>query len=225
VTIDVAAGAELTSRTVAYGSEPGSATLQLYDTVDYVRITPLQGLARIGGAKHPKQLERFEAFAVHRGPDGKPYTPDDVDLFQVRPRWALEEFRVRENDDDLAYVGSLDAATGVFTPNVDGPNPARKWSANNVGDVFVTAEIELEVAVRPPEKKPEARKPADKPAAQPGEATAAEPKPAPETKPEPKPKEPPPPPAREKKTFRARSHLIVTVPLYSRWMALDWEDR
>ena len=126
----------------------------------------------------------------------------------------------------------------MFTPNIDGPNPARKWSANNVGDVFVTAEVELEVAVRPPEpKKTEPKKPADKPADQPaerpGEAPAAEPKPTPEAKPEPKPEakpevkpqEPPPPPAREKKTFRARSHLIVTVPLYSRWMALDWEDR
>jgi len=222
ITVDVAAGAELTTRTVAFGSEPGSATLQLYDTVDYVRITPLQGLARIGGAKHPKQMERFEAFAVFRGVDGKPYTPDDVDLFQVRPRWALEEFRVRDNDDDLAYVGSLDAATGVFTPNVDGPNPARKWSANNVGDVFVTAEVELEVAVRPEPKKPDEKKAADKPADQPGEAPAAEPKPAPEAG---KPEVPAGPPARVKKTFRARSHLIVTVPLYSRWMSLDWEDR
>jgi hypothetical protein len=226
ITVDVAAGAELTTRTIAYGSEPGSATLQLYDTVDYVRITPLQGLARVGGARHPKQLERFEAFAVYRGPDGKPYTPDDVDLFQVRPRWALEEFRVREDDDDLAFVGTLDATTAVFTPNVDGPNPKRKWSGNNVGDVFVTAEIELEVAVRPPEpKKPEPKKAADKPADKPGEAPAAEASPAPEAKPESKPREPLPPPARERKTFRARAHLIVTVPLYSRWLSLDWEDR
>jgi len=225
-TVDVAAGAELTSRTVAFGSEPGTATLQLYDTVDYVRIRPLQGLARIGGIKHPKQLERFEAFAMHRGPDGKPYTPDDIDLFQVRPRWGLQEFMVRENDDDLTYVGVIDPTTGVFTPNVDGPNPVRKWSANNVGDVFVTAEVELDVAVRPEPKKPDEKKPADKPGGQAGEAAQAGEAPAAEQKPEVKKPEPPPgPPAREKKTFRARSHLIVTVPLYSRWMTLDWEDR
>ena len=49
--------------------------------------------------------------------------------------------------------------TGVFTPNVDGPNPARKWQANNVGDVFVTAEVELEVAVRPKPPKPAEKAP------------------------------------------------------------------
>ncbi|HEU4418674.1 MAG TPA: quinohemoprotein amine dehydrogenase subunit alpha, partial [Planctomycetota bacterium] len=158
--VDARSGTELGQRLVAYGSDPGALALQLYDTVDYVRIRPLQGLARVGGQKHPRQIERFEAYAVHRGADEKPFTEDDVDLFQVRPRWGLAEFRVRENDDDLTYVGSIDPVSGVFTPNVDGPNPARKWQANNVGDVFVTAEVELEVAVRPKPPKP-AEKAAD----------------------------------------------------------------
>ena len=220
--VDTAAGTELGPRTVAFGNDPGTTQVVLYDTVDYVRIRPLQGLARIGGAKHPKQIERYEAFAVHRGPDSKPYTDDDVDLFQVRPRWALAEFRVRENDDDLQFVGNIDAATGVFTPAVDGPNPARRWQANNVGDVFVTAEVELEVAVRPEPAKP-------KPKAAGEEAKAGETSPT--TKPTTKPTTAPAPPAGpelllvEKKTFRARSHLLVTVPLYMRWAALDWEDR
>ncbi len=197
--VDAAPGTELGRRTVAFAGEPGSAELQLYDTVDYVRIRPLQGLARIGGLKHPRQLERYEAFAVHRGADGKPYTDDDQDLFLVRPRWGLAEFRVRDGDDDVGHVGTIDPATGVFTPNVDGPNPARKWQANNVGDVFVTAAVELEVGVRPP--APAGGRPGD------------EPKP---------PTEPLP---RERRTFFARSHLLVTVPLYVRWQALDWEDR
>jgi quinohemoprotein amine dehydrogenase len=236
VVVDAALGTELGPRTVAYRSDPAGAQVTLYDTVDYVRIRPLQGLARIGGAKLPKQIERFEAFAVHRGKDEKPYTADDVDLFQVRPRWALDEFKVRENDDDLQYVGGIDSLTGVFTPNIDGPNPARKWQGNNVGDVFVTAEVELDVAVRPEPKKPEPapeKKPAEpKPAGeQPAAPNPPEPKPeskaeTPPPKPAPKPPEPPPgPPAREKKTFRARSHLVVTVPLYVRWYSLDWEDR
>jgi len=209
--VDAAASASLGARTVAFGTEPGAATIELYDTVDYVRIRPLQGLARVGGGKHPKQIERYEAFAVHRGPDRKPFTDDDVDLFQVRPRWALEEFRVRENDDDVAWIGAIDAATGVFTPAVDGPNPQRKWQANNVGDVFVTAEVELEVNVRPDPPKPPTK---------PGAAAAA-----PETPDKPAAPHEPEPPRRERKTFRARSHLLVTVPLYVRWQALDWETR
>ncbi|MDP2054429.1 MAG: hypothetical protein Q8L75_12390, partial [Acidobacteriota bacterium] len=43
------------------------------------------------------------------------------------------------DDDDVKFVGALDAATGRFTPNVDGPNPARKGSRNNIGDVWVVA--------------------------------------------------------------------------------------
>jgi quinohemoprotein amine dehydrogenase len=260
--LDAKLGTELGPRLVAFGSDPGTQTLQLYDTVDYVRIRPLQGLARVGGQKHPNQIERFEAYAVYRGPDEKPFTDDDVDLFQVRPRWGLAEFKVRENDDDIAYVGTIDPVTGVFTPNVDGPNPKRKWQANNVGDVFVTAEIELEVAVRPKppkpaEKAPDAAKPdqgtqgSEPPPAPGGEGTTSETppqqtpaqqNPAPQNPAQQTPAqeipaaqaafaavtppiEPQGPPPKEKKIFRARGHLIVTVPIYVRWAALEWEDR
>ena len=223
--VDAKAGTELGVRTVAHMADPAGAVVTLYDTVDYVRIRPLQGLSRVGGIKLPNQIERFEAVAMHRGKDEKPFTADDVDLFQVRPKWGLEEFKVRENDDDLKYVGSIDAMTGVFTPGVDGPNPVRKWQANNVGDVFVTAEIELDVAVRPEPKKPEP-KTADKPAEKKdGETAPVAEKPAPKVEKPVVPEVPAGPPAREKKLFRARSHLIVTVPLYVRWNALEWEDR
>jgi quinohemoprotein amine dehydrogenase len=229
--VDAAAGTELGPRMVAHRSDAAGQPVTLYDTVDYVRIRPLQGLSRIGGAKLPRQLERFEAYAMHRGKDEKPYTADDVDLFQVRPRWGLAEFKVRDDDDDLQYVGAIDPATGVFTPNVDGPNPARKWQANNVGDVFVTATVELDVAVRPEPKKPEPKPPEGKKPTPPepgqaGEQPPVESKPV-ENKPAAAPLAEPPagPPARAKKTFFARGHLIVTVPLYVRWNALEWEDR
>ncbi|MGK0431931.1 MAG: hypothetical protein ACJA0V_001065, partial [Planctomycetota bacterium] len=213
----------LGTRTLAYGPRPGSAKITLYDTVDYVRVRPLQGLSRNGGAKHPRQLERFEAFAMHRGKDGKPYTKDDVDLFQVRGKWALAEFAVRDNDDDVQYVGAIDAATGVFTPNIDGPNPLRKWQTNNIGDVFVTFETTLDIPVRPPEKKKSKN----------DEETADSDTKTDEQANE-KPEEPVMSdnadspkviPARETKRFFARSHLIVTVPIYARWQVLDWEDR
>ncbi|MBK8098597.1 MAG: hypothetical protein IPK26_15915 [Planctomycetes bacterium] len=227
VRVDVAPGTELGERVVAWAGEPGSATIYLYDAVDYVRITPRQGLARVGGARHPRQIERFEALAVHRGKDKKAYTDDDIDLYTVRPKFGLAEFAVRENDDDLQYVGAIDPVSGVFTPNIDGPNPARKWQANNVGDVFVTAEVELDVPVRPPEPKPEpkpAAKPDDKPAA-PGQGEGDKPV-TPPPPPPPKPAEPPAKtPTMQKKVFRSRTHLVVTVPLYARWNSLEWEDR
>jgi quinohemoprotein amine dehydrogenase len=239
--VDAAGGIPLGPRTIAFRDDPRGLEVTLYDTVDYVRVRPLQGFARIGGAKHPRQIERFEAYAVHRGKDEKPYTDDDVDLFQVRPKWSLGEFKVRENDDDLQYVGGIDPATGVFTPNVDGPNPQRKWQANNIGDVFAIADVELEVGERPippkPVEKPKAAdKPAEKPADQAagghgdqpaGEAKPAEAKPAEAKPPETKLPNLAPATALPKvvKSFRARSHLLVSVPLYARWQVLDWEDR
>ena len=51
----------------------------------------------------------------------------------------MEEYAATYDDDDMKFVGALDAATGRFTPNVDGPNPARKGSRNNIGDVWVVA--------------------------------------------------------------------------------------
>ena len=55
----------------------------------------------------------------------------------------MEEFVSTPDDDDIKFVGSLDDA-GLFTPNVEGPNPQRKKQANNFpvenyGDVWVAA--------------------------------------------------------------------------------------
>ena len=82
--------------------------------------------------------------------------------------------------------------------------------------------VELDIPVRPPEekkeaeeknddakKKDDANKKADEELNADKEATDT----------------PQAMPARETKTFFARSHLIVTVPIYVRWPVLDWEDR
>ncbi len=51
----------------------------------------------------------------------------------------MEEYTATYNDDDIKFVGTLNEATGHFTPNIEGPNPARSGSRNNVGDVWVVA--------------------------------------------------------------------------------------
>lgn len=244
VTIDVLSDVACGERIVSYGADPGRAKIYVYDAIDYLRIAPVQGLARIGGGNAPKQMERFEAVAVHRGKDGKPYTDDDVDVMAVKARWSLAEFFVRDDDDDVKYVGSIDPDSGVFTPAIDGPNPLRKWQANNVGDVFVVAEAEFDTPVRPPEPKKEEPKappkdapkpdapageapPAERPAQPPVEQPADKPAEKPAEKPPAKPKEPPVArkPEMQRKQFKARGHLLVTVPIYIRWDRLDWEDR
>ena len=92
-----------------------------------------------------REHHRFEAVAIANGPDGKPGTPDDLQLGTVPVRWSLEEFTATFDDDDLKFVGTLDQ-TGLFTPNVDGPNPNRSGNRNNIGDVWVVAELTPEGA-------------------------------------------------------------------------------
>ena len=95
-------------------------------------------MARLGGVTFPIRAEQFEARGVSNGPDGKPGTPDDLDLGPVEARWALEEYAATFKDDDIKFVGEI-AQSGLFTPNVEGPNPKRSGNRNNVGDVWVVA--------------------------------------------------------------------------------------
>ena len=97
-------------------------------------------VARVGGAVFPKQLQQSEAIGINYGPDGKPDTADDLNLGLVDVQWALEEYPATFSDDDVQFVGTLDQH-GLFTPNLDGPNPKRSGNRNNVGDVWVVAEL------------------------------------------------------------------------------------
>lgn len=110
----------------------------VYDKVDYIKVAPETALARLGGTTHPKGLQQFEAVAYHRGADNKPRTPDDVELGYVEAEWSIEEFLAVYGDDDKDFVGTL-SPKGLFTPALEGPNPKRKFSRNNYGDVWVVA--------------------------------------------------------------------------------------
>ncbi|MGH9203701.1 MAG: quinohemoprotein amine dehydrogenase subunit alpha, partial [Vicinamibacterales bacterium] len=93
----------------------------------------------VGGDVFPKALAQFEARAFDNGADGRPDTGDDIDLGLVAATWSLEEFTATYDDDDVKYVGEIDPWSGRFIPNDDGPNPARKGSRNNIGDVYAVA--------------------------------------------------------------------------------------
>jgi quinohemoprotein amine dehydrogenase len=152
---------------VAGASLAGGA--MVFDKVDAIKVRPLAGMARVGGVNFPKQLQQFEAIAYSNGQDGKPDTKDDLELGPVEVVWGIEEYTATFGDEDKTYVGTLDD-NGLFTPNVDGPNPDRRLRGNNVGDVWVLATYK------------------------------------------------PPADVKDAKTIRARAHLVVTVPLYMRWL-------
>jgi len=115
----------------------------VYDKIAYIRVLPDASMGRLGGTIAAKQFAQFEAIAYAAGADGKPQTADDIPLGPVPARWSIEEFVSTPNDDDSKYVGSMNDA-GLFTPNLEGPNPERKKASNNFptnnwGDVWVVA--------------------------------------------------------------------------------------
>jgi quinohemoprotein amine dehydrogenase len=138
VEVDVDAKAIVGKRDVSVRRAVSPNAIAVYDKIDYIKVKPDTALARLGGGGHPKGFQQFEAWAYNRGPDDKPNTPDDVELGPVDADWSVEEFYAVYGDDDKEFVGTL-SPQAFFTPSQEGPNPKRKFSRNNYGDVWVVA--------------------------------------------------------------------------------------
>jgi quinohemoprotein amine dehydrogenase len=138
VDVNVTGGARLGPRDLTVGGSTIATPLVVYAKIDTIKVVPIAGLARLGGVRFPNRPEQFEARGVSYGSDGKPGTPDDLDVGPVSVRWSLEEYPATFRDDDIQFVGAI-AQSGLFTPNVEGPNPKRSGNRNNVGDVWVVA--------------------------------------------------------------------------------------
>jgi quinohemoprotein amine dehydrogenase len=91
--VDVASGAVPGKRDVALRRAVLPNGVAVYDRVDYIKVSPDSALARLGSQTHPKGYQQFEAIAYQRGPDGKPYTEDDVELGPIEATFSVEEFR------------------------------------------------------------------------------------------------------------------------------------
>ncbi|WP_242129442.1 quinohemoprotein amine dehydrogenase subunit alpha [Sphingobium sp. Sx8-8] len=137
-TVDIAADAIVGAHDVAVGGVVLAKALPVYAAIDYLKVTPETSLAHLGGIKYGKGYEQFEATGWSSGADGKPGTADDFAVMPVQADWAMQEFPTVTYDDDTKYVGALDMS-GFFTPNVEGPNPDRRFSRNNYGEVWVVA--------------------------------------------------------------------------------------
>lgn len=138
VRVEVGESALPASRNVSVKAVTAVDAFAVYDEIDYVKVLPENGMARLGGVQIPKRFVQFEAIAFHRGQDGKRFTGDDIDLGPVKADWGLEEYHIRFDDDDLDYVGTIDQS-GLFTPSIEGPNATRRQNNNNTGDVWVVA--------------------------------------------------------------------------------------
>jgi quinohemoprotein amine dehydrogenase len=149
LTVDAAADAPIGARDLFVAGTIVRGAVAVYEKVDYLKVAPGRTMARVGGVMFPKMIARFDAVAWSHGADGKPDTRDDLDLGPVNATWSLEEYTATFDDDDIKFVGEIDRTRGVFTPAVDGPNPARSGNRNNVGDVWVVAVHQPEGATSP----------------------------------------------------------------------------
>ena len=136
--VDVAANAVPGKRDIVFRRSVLESAVAVYDRVDYIKVLPEASLAHLGSDVHPKGYQQFEAVAYQRGADDKLHTPDDVELGPIDVTWSVEEYLSVYGDDDKEFVGTL-SPTGLFTPALDGPNPQRKFSRNNYGDVWAVA--------------------------------------------------------------------------------------
>ena len=139
----VAAGLPASPHNVSIKGLTAPQTLTVYGKVDYIKVTPDANYARLGGTIAPKQYAEFQALGFANGEDGLPGTADDVALGPLPTSWSLEEFYATPKDDDVKYVGTI-SDSGLFTPNLEGPNPDRRKQGNNYptenwGDVWVNA--------------------------------------------------------------------------------------
>ena len=136
--VDVASGAVPGKRDIVLRRSVLESAIAVYDRVDYIKVLPEAALAHLGSDVHPKGFQQFEAVAYQRGADDKLHTADDVELGPIDVTWSVEEYLSVYGDDDKDFVGTL-SSTGLFTPALDGPNPKRKFSRNNYGDVWAVA--------------------------------------------------------------------------------------
>lgn len=137
------------SKSAAKGMQPvqvgaASAKLAVYDRIDYVKVTPDYAIGRIGGngGSTPVVQGRFEAIAHSAGRDGKQGTKDDWAIGVVPAKWSVEPFDdTAKAEKDVEFAGTMNADTGVFVPGPAGPNPKRRMSTNNAGNLNAVATV------------------------------------------------------------------------------------
>ena len=138
------AGAAAGVQSVKVGSAVATDAFAVYQRLARVEVTPGNSVSRVGGngSPIPKVEATYRAVGFDAGKDGVPGNQDDVRIGFMPATWSIEPFdEVAAEDNDVKYAGVMDARTGMFTPGDAGPNPERKMSANNVGNLKVVGTV------------------------------------------------------------------------------------
>ena len=140
--MDVAADAPVGPRDRLGGRHVKPPSLVVYDRIDGIKVQPQAG----HGARRRRRSSRSSSsssrpLASHNGPDGKPDTADDLDLGLGRRDVVVEEYTATFGDDDMQFVGALDAQRAVHAERRRAESASAAGNRNNVGDVWVVAEL------------------------------------------------------------------------------------
>jgi quinohemoprotein amine dehydrogenase len=137
VSVTVAADAAQGSRDVAIGKLEAAGAAAIYRSIDRIEVEPAYAVARLGGGRIAPVAAQFEAFGYLNGPAGGSPIP----LGPLPASWTVAPHDAQaEHAQDVKFSGNIDQ-TGRFLPAGAGPNPAREFSGNNVGDLFVVATV------------------------------------------------------------------------------------
>ncbi len=130
-------------RTVRVGRASDARSIALYDRVDRLEVTPAYAIARLGGGRIDPVSAQFDAVAYEdiAAADGKTRA---LRLGSLPVAWSVAPFNEEAvRDRDVDFAGHIDAF-GQFMPAGAGPNPQRKFSADNTGNLFVVATLKAE---------------------------------------------------------------------------------
>jgi quinohemoprotein amine dehydrogenase len=140
--VKVVADAQAGLRTVSVGSVAAGggagragAALAVYRQIDQVEVVPGYAIARIGGGRVAPVSAQFEAMASTRLPGG-----ELLSLGPVTAEWNSIPYDAEaKRTEDEKFAGHFDQR-GRFLPAAAGPNPAREFTGDNVGNLTVVAQ-------------------------------------------------------------------------------------
>ena len=143
--VDAAAHAAPGERRVRIGDASAADALVVYDRVDRLEVTPAFAIARLGGGKVDPVDAQFQVDAIEEvpGPAGKPRA---LHLGALPVAWSVAPFDAQAaHDRDVDFAGRIDSR-GRFLPAGAGPNPMRRFHADNTGNLDVVATLSPQAA-------------------------------------------------------------------------------
>ena len=139
VTVEESAAAGL--RPVTVGHATGADLAAIYPRIDRIEVEPKYAIARVGGGRIAPVSSQFEAIAYHDLAAAGGGKPTAIRLGALPASWTVAPHDAQADAaQDVKFAGRIDES-GRFLPAEAGPNPARPFSGNNVGDLSVIATV------------------------------------------------------------------------------------